>query len=48
MNDVIMIKYGEIILKGLNRPQFEDRLLKNIKRKLYGLGEIKVVRYRNI
>lgn len=46
MNDVIMIKYGEIILKGLNRPQFEDRLLKNIKYKLYGLGEIKVVRYQ--
>lgn len=46
MNDVIMIKYGEIILKGLNRPQFEDRLLKNIRRKLYGLGEIKVVRYQ--
>lgn len=46
MNDIIMIKYGEIILKGLNRPQFEDRLLKNIKRKLYGLGEIRVVKYQ--
>ena len=46
MNDIIMIKYGEIILKGLNRPQFEDRLLKNIKYKLYGLGEIKVVKYQ--
>lgn len=42
--DIIMIKYGEIILKGLNRPLFEDRLVKNIKYKLYGLGEIKIKR----
>ena len=42
--DIIMIKYGEIILKGLNRPLFEDRLVKNIKYKLYGLGEIKIRR----
>lgn len=42
MKKVILVRYGEILLKGLNRPVFEDRLIKNIKRKLYGLGKISV------
>lgn len=32
MKEIILIKYGEIILKGLNRSKFEDMLIKNIKR----------------
>ncbi|MCK9478355.1 MAG: tRNA 4-thiouridine(8) synthase ThiI [Firmicutes bacterium] len=31
MNKIILIKYGEIILKGLNRPIFEERLIKNLR-----------------
>lgn len=31
MKKIILLKYGEIILKGLNRPIFEDRLIKNIR-----------------
>ncbi|MBE7048847.1 MAG: tRNA 4-thiouridine(8) synthase ThiI [Ruminococcaceae bacterium] len=31
MKQLILIKYGEIILKGLNRPFFEEALVKNIK-----------------
>lgn len=31
MNEVIMLKYGEIVLKGLNRRRFEEILLRNIK-----------------
>ena len=31
MKQLILVKYGEIILKGLNRPIFEDALVKNIK-----------------
>lgn len=31
MDKIILIKYGEIILKGLNRPIFEDRLIKNLR-----------------
>ncbi len=31
MKQLILIKYGEIILKGLNRPIFEEALVKNIK-----------------
>ena len=32
MQEVILVKLGEIVLKGLNRRVFEDRLLKNIRR----------------
>ena len=42
MRKVILVRYGEILLKGLNRPVFEDKLIKNIKKSLYGLGKIKV------
>lgn len=37
MNEVILIKNGEIALKGLNRGTFEDALVKNIKRRLNGV-----------
>ena len=31
MKQIILVKYGEIILKGLNRHAFEDLLIKNIR-----------------
>ncbi|MDD6309393.1 MAG: tRNA 4-thiouridine(8) synthase ThiI [Clostridia bacterium] len=31
MKEIVLIKYGEIILKGLNRHIFEDKLVKNIQ-----------------
>ncbi len=31
MKEIILIKYGEIILKGLNRHIFEDKLVHNIR-----------------
>jgi len=31
---IILVRYGEIILKGLNRRVFEDKLIANIKRAL--------------
>lgn len=34
MEKVIIVRHGEISLKGLNRPFFEDTLVKNIKRAL--------------
>ena len=34
MREIIMLKYGEIILKGLNRPVFERLLMKNIRKRL--------------
>ncbi len=32
MKEIILIKNGELALKGLNRRNFEDALIKNIKR----------------
>ncbi|MBQ7037379.1 MAG: tRNA 4-thiouridine(8) synthase ThiI [Clostridia bacterium] len=34
MKEIILIKYGEIILKGLNRHIFEDKLVRNIRHKV--------------
>lgn len=36
--EIILAKYGELALKGLNRNTFEDILMKNIKRRLKPLG----------
>jgi len=41
--EIILAKVGEIALKGLNRKNFEDILIKNIKRKIYPLGRFEVV-----
>lgn len=41
---VILIRYGEIHLKGLNRPKFEQRLTDNIKIVLKGFKGIKIKR----
>lgn len=42
MQETILIKLGELVLKGLNRKIFEAQLLKNIRRRLMGLGEFEV------
>lgn len=42
MKEIILIKLGEIVLKGLNRRQFEDRLIKNIKKTIKHLGSFEV------
>lgn len=42
MNEVILIKLGEIVLKGLNKNRFEEVLLRNIRRRLEGLGEFDI------
>ena len=41
MKELILLKSGEIALKGLNRGSFEDMLIKNAKRSLYKLGRFK-------
>ena len=38
MKEVILLKNGEIALKGLNRRTFEDQLIKNLRRRLSKLG----------
>lgn len=42
MKEIILIKLGEIVLKGLNRKNFEDVLIKTIKRRLYKIGQFEV------
>ena len=42
MNDMILLKQGEVVLKGLNRRSFEMKLMANIRRRLRGLGEFRV------
>ncbi len=42
MKEVLLLKLGEIALKGLNRKTFEDVLIKNIKRRLQGAGVFSV------
>ncbi|MBR1455623.1 MAG: tRNA 4-thiouridine(8) synthase ThiI [Oscillospiraceae bacterium] len=42
MNDIILLKLGEIVLKGLNRRSFEQKLMGNIRRRLVGLGRFRV------
>ena len=37
MEHVLLIRYDEIHLKGLNRPFFERKLINSIKRALSGL-----------
>ncbi len=44
MQEVIMVKYGEIALKGLNKNTFEDMLVKNIRRRLRAAGEFEYSR----
>ncbi len=38
MDEIILIKLGEMVLKGLNRNVFEATLLRNIRRRLNNLG----------
>ena len=42
MKEVLLLKLGEIVLKGLNRNTFENALIKNIRRRLAPLGEFEV------
>ena len=42
MNDIILLKLGEIVLKGLNRKAFERKLLNNIAARLKPIGNFKI------
>ena len=42
MNDMILLKPGELVLKGLNRHFFEDRLRANVARRLRSLGQFRI------
>ena len=42
MNDILLLKQGEIVLKGLNRRVFEDKLVANVRRRMAHLGKFRV------
>ena len=42
MNEIILLKYGEIALKGLNKSVFESMLMKTCRRRVRDLGEFKI------
>ena len=44
MKEVLLIKTGELALKGLNRGTFEDILIKNLRNALAGLGDVSVTK----
>lgn len=44
MKKIILVRYGEIMLKGLNRHVFEDKLIGNIKNSIYKSGKVKVIK----
>ena len=42
MNEIILLKLGELVLKGLNRRSFEDKLQANLHRRLHPFGQFRV------
>ncbi|MBQ1352021.1 MAG: tRNA 4-thiouridine(8) synthase ThiI [Oscillospiraceae bacterium] len=42
MEEVILLKLGELVLKGLNRRNFEDRLLRDVRRRVSTFGTFSV------
>lgn len=44
MREMILAKYGEIALKGLNKATFENLLVSNVKRRIAPLGKVKITR----
>jgi adenylyl- and sulfurtransferase ThiI len=42
MKEIILLKDGEIVLKGLNRRTFEDVLKKNIRHAISHLGSFEI------
>ena len=42
MKEIFLLKLGEIVLKGANRRQFEDKLRQNIRRRMRAYGNFDV------
>ena len=41
-NEMFLLKLGEVVLKGLNRRSFEDKLVNNVRRRLKSCGSFQV------
>ena len=42
MKEIILCKYGEIVLKGANKSSFESRLIKELRRRAWHFGAFRV------
>ena len=42
IKEVILCKYGEVILKGANRSEFEAKMIKELKRRAKRFGNFKI------
>ena len=42
MQEMILLKLGEVVLKGLNRHTFEDKLLANLRRRMKNYGDFSI------
>jgi len=48
MREIILLKLGELVLKGLNRHTFEEALMRNAKRRLRAYGSFQVTTRQSI
>ena len=48
MKEVLLLKCGEIVLKGLNRKTFEDRLLKNLSRRMRHVADCAITMRQSV
>ncbi|MCM1577642.1 MAG: tRNA 4-thiouridine(8) synthase ThiI [Ruminococcus sp.] len=48
MKEIILLKEGEIALKGLNRRRFEDMFIRNLRHRLNGLGDFEYSRSQSM
>ena len=46
MQELILLKLGELVLKGLNRHVFEERLCANIRRRIKHCGKFQITSKR--
>lgn len=42
-NEILLLKLGEVVLKGLNRKAFEDKLMNNVRRRIRRFGDFRVL-----
>lgn len=48
VKEVLLLKCGEIVLKGLNRKSFEDRLMKNLTRRMNHVADCKITMRQSV
>ena len=41
-NEMLLLKLGEVVLKGLNRRAFEDKLVNSVRRRMRACGSFQV------